>query len=285
MQFAIEPLGKRLLDDAVFFRIKEQLLISLRIFHISLLCGCVKDTGKNTSLVNLPIIAFSSFFDFCILAHFCIKSIHHNAVSICEVTKEFFVDSGNDLIERTKSVFLSSGAFRLSGLPGAGSSLQLNRSFVSLFKTVVFQFHAVVEVKRLRLVGREQLGKVRAENVFLMKFLIEHPCNLRNVVIPFHECTDFSAELVPLFLIPLLAYPIQNSSMANSVVLDPFGGSGSTLIACEQTDRICYAIELDEKFCDVIVKRYIEQVGSDEKVSVLRDGKEYKYSEVVPHDE
>lgn len=79
--------------------------------------------------------------------------------------------------------------------------------------------------------------------------------------------------------------PIQNSSMTNSVVLDPFGGSGSTLIACEQTDRICYAIELDEKFCDVIVKRYIEQVGSDEKVSVLRDGKEYKYSEVAPHDE
>ena len=69
------------------------------------------------------------------------------------------------------------------------------------------------------------------------------------------------------------------------VFIDPFGGSGSTLIACEQTDRICYAIELDEKFCDVIVKRYIEQVGSDEKVSVLRDGKEYKYSEVAPHDE
>ena len=80
--------------------------------------------------------------------------------------------------------------------------------------------------------------------------------------------------------IPLLAYPIQNSSMANSVVLDPFGGSGSTLIACEQTDRICCTIELDEKFCDVIVRRYIEQVGSDEKVSVLRDGKEYKYSEL-----
>lgn len=80
--------------------------------------------------------------------------------------------------------------------------------------------------------------------------------------------------------IPLLAYPIQNSSMANSVVLDPFGGSGSTLIACEQTDRICCTIELDEKFCDVIVRRYIEQVGTDEQVSVLRDGKEYKYSEL-----
>ena len=69
--------------------------------------------------------------------------------------------------------------------------------------------------------------------------------------------------------IPLLAYPIQNSSSTNSIVVDPFGGSGSTLIACEQTDRICYTIELDEKFCDVIVNRYIEQVGSSDGVSVL----------------
>ena len=81
--------------------------------------------------------------------------------------------------------------------------------------------------------------------------------------------------------IPLLAYPIGNSSMANSVVLDPFGGSGSTLITCEQTDRICRTIELDEKFCDVIVNRYIEQVGSADGVSVLRDGKTYSYEEVA----
>ena len=85
--------------------------------------------------------------------------------------------------------------------------------------------------------------------------------------------------------IPLLAYPIMNSSMTNSVVLDPFGGSGSTLIACEQTNRICYTIELDEKFCDVIVKRYIEQVGSSNGVSVQRDGLTYQYSEVeVQHE-
>ena len=81
--------------------------------------------------------------------------------------------------------------------------------------------------------------------------------------------------------IPLLAYPIQNSSMANSVVLDPFGGSGSTLIACEQTDRICRIIELDEKFCDVIVNRYIEQAGSADGVSVLRNGRTYSYEEVT----
>ena len=85
--------------------------------------------------------------------------------------------------------------------------------------------------------------------------------------------------------IPLLAYPIQNSSLTNSIVLDPFAGSGSTLIACEQTDRICYTIELDEKFCDVIVKRYIEQVGSTENISVERDGSVLKYEEVQISDE
>lgn len=80
--------------------------------------------------------------------------------------------------------------------------------------------------------------------------------------------------------IPLIAYPIMNSSMSNCIVLDPFGGSGSTLIACEQTNRICYTIELDEKFCDVIIKRYIEQVGTSENVRAIRDGKEYRYCEV-----
>ena len=80
--------------------------------------------------------------------------------------------------------------------------------------------------------------------------------------------------------IPLVAYPIMNSTMTNSVIVDLFGGSGSTLIACEQTDRICYTAELDEKFCDVIIKRYIEQVGSSENVSVMRDGVTFKYSEL-----
>ena len=73
--------------------------------------------------------------------------------------------------------------------------------------------------------------------------------------------------------------------MSNTLVLDPFGGSGSTLIACEQTDRSCNTVELDPKYCDVIVKRYIEQVGTDEEVSVLRDGKEYKFGEVASDDE
>ena len=81
--------------------------------------------------------------------------------------------------------------------------------------------------------------------------------------------------------VPLIAYPIKNSSLTNSIVLEPFGGSGSTLIACEQTDRVCFAVELEERFVDVIVKRYIEAVDSDEDVFLLRDGEMLKYKELV----
>ena len=85
--------------------------------------------------------------------------------------------------------------------------------------------------------------------------------------------------------IALVAYPILNSSMTNGLVLDPFGGSGSTLIACEQTDRTCYTIELDEKYADVIVKRYIEQVENDENVYLVRNGEKIKYSDIRKDDE
>ena len=81
--------------------------------------------------------------------------------------------------------------------------------------------------------------------------------------------------------VELVAYPIRNSSMSNCIVLDPFGGSGSTLIACEQTGRTCRTIELDEKYADVIVHRYMEFVGSAEDVYVVRDGKRIKYSELM----
>ncbi len=78
--------------------------------------------------------------------------------------------------------------------------------------------------------------------------------------------------------VALIAYAIKNSSMSNCIVLDPFGGSGTTLVACEQTNRICFMSELDEKYTDVIVKRYIELAGS-EGVSLIREGKEYSFDE------
>lgn len=79
--------------------------------------------------------------------------------------------------------------------------------------------------------------------------------------------------------VPLIAYPILNSSMTGCIVLDPFGGSGSTLIASEQTDRVCFTVELDEKYCDVIVKRYIEQVSAKD-VYLIRDGEKAHFNEV-----
>lgn len=56
--------------------------------------------------------------------------------------------------------------------------------------------------------------------------------------------------------VALVANAINNSSKGEDIVLDVFGGSGSTLIACEQTNRQCYMLELDEKYVDVIRKRY-----------------------------
>jgi DNA modification methylase len=85
--------------------------------------------------------------------------------------------------------------------------------------------------------------------------------------------------------VPLLCYPIKNSSQVNGIVMDLFGGSGSTLIACEQIDRIAYTLELDPKYATVIVKRFIEQVGTDKDVYVLRDGEKIHISEVEKPEE
>ena len=81
--------------------------------------------------------------------------------------------------------------------------------------------------------------------------------------------------------VPLIAYLIKQSTQTNGLVLDGFLGSASTLIACEELNRICYGIEIEPKFVDVAVKRYLNLVGSDKDIRLLREGKEYKYSEVV----
>ena len=79
----------------------------------------------------------------------------------------------------------------------------------------------------------------------------------------------------------LLGYPIGNSTQENGVVMDTFGGSGSTLMACEQMNRICYTMELDEKYASVILRRYVEDTGNADGVYVVRDGKQIAYSELV----
>lgn len=79
----------------------------------------------------------------------------------------------------------------------------------------------------------------------------------------------------------LLSYPIRNSSQENAIVIDTFGGSGSTLMACEQTNRICFTMELDEKYASVILRRYVEDTGDAENVYVLRGDKRIPYADLV----
>lgn len=79
----------------------------------------------------------------------------------------------------------------------------------------------------------------------------------------------------------LLAYPIRNSTQANAIVLDTFAGSGSTLMAAEAIDRTCYAMELDEKYASVILRRYAEHTGDAAGITCLRDGKQLAYLDVV----
>lgn len=79
----------------------------------------------------------------------------------------------------------------------------------------------------------------------------------------------------------LLSYPIKNSSQENAIVLDTFGGSGSTMMACEQMNRICYMSELDPKYASVILRRYVEDTGDADGVYVERNGQKIPYTDLV----
>lgn len=81
--------------------------------------------------------------------------------------------------------------------------------------------------------------------------------------------------------VPLIAYLISQCTQTNGMVLDGFLGSASTLIACEQLNRVCFGVELEPKFVDVAVERYIKlHDGNSDDVHLIRDGKRMEYSEV-----
>lgn len=86
--------------------------------------------------------------------------------------------------------------------------------------------------------------------------------------------------------VPLIAYLIRQCTQTNGLVLDGFLGSASTLIACEQLGRICYGVELEPKFVDVAVKRYLEfRNGDAADVYVERDGEKIPYERVEKTEE
>lgn len=80
--------------------------------------------------------------------------------------------------------------------------------------------------------------------------------------------------------LPLIAYPMRMSSQENGIVMDLFGGSGSTLMTAEQMNRICFTMELDPKYASAIVRRYISYAGGTSDVYVIRDGQKLPCMEV-----
>ena len=64
-------------------------------------------------------------------------------------------------------------------------------------------------------------------------------------------------------------------------MIDTFGGSGSTMMACEAMNRICYMMELDEKYASVILRRYAEDYGNEDEIYCIRNGKKVMFSDVV----
>jgi DNA modification methylase len=79
--------------------------------------------------------------------------------------------------------------------------------------------------------------------------------------------------------VELIENAILNSTLKGQIVLDVFGGSGSTLIACEKTKRKARLMELDEHYCDVIVKRYLD-FSKREDITLIRNGKKIQFSEI-----
>jgi DNA modification methylase len=80
--------------------------------------------------------------------------------------------------------------------------------------------------------------------------------------------------------VALLGYLIGNSTLSGCIVLDLFSGSFSTGMACEQLDRVCYAMELDEVYASASIKRYAAEYG-DKNLSVERDGKTLQYGDLL----
>ena len=84
----------------------------------------------------------------------------------------------------------------------------------------------------------------------------------------------------------MIAYLISQCTQSNGMVLDGFLGSASTLIACEQLNRVCFGVELEPKFVDVAVERYIKlHEGRSDDVYLMRNGERIEYKDVEVSDE
>ena len=145
------------------------------------------------------------------------------------------------------------------------------------------QFHYIDRIRYLRSLGMplSDIQEVLTEGtVETMQKLLEKQRSGDEPTTVIRENKPIRNSMHPTMKpVPLLLRLIKNSSRRGEIVFDPFGGSGSTLIACEQADRVCYTMELDPKYVDVIVKRHMLVTGKDD-VICIRDGRELSRREV-----
>lgn len=83
--------------------------------------------------------------------------------------------------------------------------------------------------------------------------------------------------------VPLIEYIIKNSSKYGDIIVDTFLGSGTTMIAADNTKRVCYGAEIDPKYCQVIIERWINYKDGINRNDVIieRNGQQYKYSDFI----
>ena len=99
------------------------------------------------------------------------------------------------------------------------------------------------------------------------------------VIQPRSQATRIAIRPKP---VPLIAYLIKQCTQSNGLVLDGFLGSASTLIACEEINRSCFGVEIEPKFVDVAVKRYVHYRNSQtEDVYLMRDGQRMSFEEAM----
>ena len=143
---------------------------------------------------------------------------------------------------------------------GAGHTWYGGRSQSTIFETEIDELKKMTKKELIELIEEYQKG--------IPTSVIEYDRPKKNKLHP---------TMKPLGLLGII---MQNSSAKGDIVLDLFGGSGSTLMTAEKLDRIAYLVELDPIYCDAIIKRYIQEKQSTEDIKIYRKNKEYTYNEI-----
>ncbi|MFA6308614.1 MAG: DNA modification methylase [Clostridia bacterium] len=208
-------------------------------------------------------------------------------------TKEKLKIQNDKMKDDTFHKFLTDSFFRMYDHSKKGAAIYCfhadseGYNFRSAFKQAGYQLRqCLVWIKSSMVMGRQDYQWQHEPILYGWKDGASHTWygDRKQTTLVKFEKPHRNGEHPTMKPIGLCGYFISNSSKEGDIILDPFGGSGSTMIAAEQIGRTCYMSELDEKYCDVIIKRYIELMGSDDNVFLLENGKKkpYKNLDKIP---